>query len=69
MKETVATKADSDLQCAETRARFEEIDKFVESLANRTFFRLGALMVLIGLTLLAVAPFYIQGVLCLMNSQ
>lgn len=68
MKETVATKADSELQCAETRARFEEIDQFVESLENRTVFRLGALIVLIGLTLLAVAPFYIQGVLCLMNS-
>ncbi|MCY3752307.1 MAG: hypothetical protein OXG54_13025 [Gammaproteobacteria bacterium] len=69
MSKTKATKADSELQCAETKARFEEIDQFVESLVNRTVFRLGALMVLIGLTLLAVAPFYIQGVLCLMDSQ
>ena len=69
MKETVTTKADSELQCAETRARFEEIDQFVESLVNRTVFRVGALIVLMGLLVLAVAPFYIQGVLCLMNSQ
>ena len=34
MKETIATKADSELQCAETRARHEEIDKFVESLVQ-----------------------------------
>ena len=67
MSKTKATKADSELQCAETKARFEEIDQFVESV--NTVFRLGALMVLIGLTLLAVAPFYIQGVLCLMDSQ
>ena len=69
MSETVTTKADSELQCDETRARIEEMDQFVESLVNKTVFRVSVMIVSMTLLLLAIAPFYIHGVLCLMDPQ
>ena len=87
MSETVATKADLELQSAVTKSdnealrtelklirqhvesRFDKVDLMFDALENRLVLKLGGLMVAMTFFLLAIGPFYIRGVMCLMGSS
>ena len=68
-KQIAAIRKDMELQASKTSGTIEKLEQSMASLHDKTIIRLGALIVLMGLTLLAIAPFYIHGVLCLMDSQ
>jgi hypothetical protein len=80
MSETVATKADlelqgaairkeMELQNAAIRAEIESLKQSMASMQDKIVIRLGALMVSMTFLLLAFGPFYIRWVMSLMASQ
>lgn len=69
MSETVATKADLELQGAATRAEIESLKQSMASMQDKIIIRLGALMVSMTFLLLAFGPFYIRWVMSVMASQ
>ena len=69
MSETVATKADLELQGAATRAEIESLKQSMASMQDKIIIRLGALMVSMTFLLLAFGPFYIRWGMSVMASQ
>ena len=73
MSETVATKADLELQSATTKADLQLLRQYVDSrldaLENRLIIKLGGLMVTMTFLLLAIGPFYIRWVMSLMGTS
>ena len=50
-------------------SRFDKVDLRFDVLENRLVLKLGGLMVAMTFFLLAIGPFYIRGVMCLMGSS